>query len=491
MDTGTSEQALIRLLRARLSDDRPSRDAFQLFLDDSNATDATVEIRYGVLSTVVFNSVRSEDLKLPLSNLKYRNVGLLLKHLNAQSGYRAVQAEQYDPDHPSEDLVLVGFGDLKRGGVTFRHRRFADAELRDLLRQGIARHNMSYSLETVPANEHQFVLDLAQCEALRMLATNAVKRRGLDATVDSLIDLADSYERSYKESVRRQQRAVPVPEIIDDTVGEGDVVQGELYRRSARTGFVAPMAANLPPERPTLYEPKDEDITDITVKLTWRRARDYDFYAMELWRDTTEDVKRTRTGIFSRNPSANTRNETILTTSKLVFQSFGASSNFDTAGFATFLEEFGQLITSFVDGLENQNNVQGRLQAPPMEPNTVYYYKLYFVDLNYEILDSMSVRVKTKDLRALADATTPFDVSEGPIAGGTAVTMTGVRFHEGMKVKIGDAFVNSLVVVNTTTATFTTPQKFNEQAINTWHDLVVISKNGLEDIVYEAWKYVA
>jgi len=488
----SSARELVLLLRKRLGDDRFILPGFSLQLDDKSCTDASVEVRQGYLRTFTVNGVRAEDLTIDLSDYDTNTLGKLVTFINAQPGYCAVPDRLLDTDHPAIDIASKPFGDLKApGGVEFKHRRWSDEELEELLRQGIERHNVSYELSTVPCNEFQFVLNLSHANALRVLATNAVKRAGLNATVSDLIALAESYETAYRDDRKRQDRAIPVPTIRDDDVGEGDVVQGEMYRRSGRTGFVSPMAANLPPEPPVLLEPFDQDVGDTVIRVRWKRPRDYDFYALEVWRDTKEDVRRTRTGIFARNPTAISRGEQFApTTSKLVFQTFGANSNFDTVGFATFLEEFGQLITSFIDGGDNVD-VAATVGGGPLEPETTYYYRVYVVDLNYEIIDSNTVRATTKRLRARADLQTPVTPALGPLAGGTLVTLKGERFHEGMRVRLGDKFVTGLTIVSPTEATFLTPQFQNDRLVNRSLDLVIFSDTGLEDVNSLVWKVTA
>lgn len=486
--TASSEKSLVSLLRKRLSDVRHNRVAFTFALVDQSASDGEIEIKYGNLRTNITNSVQADDLLINLSDLGVDTVGGLVDFLKTKPGYALTEDRQIDREHPSIDLAVIGFGDFgRRSPVTVAHRRWSDSELLGLIAEGVQRHNISYTPATVPENEFQFVLNLANALALRQLANNAVKRQGLDSTVEDLIKLAESYERAYKDDRKRQERAIPVPTIRDDDVGEGDIVQGEMFRRSGRTGFVSPMSANLPPEPPEFFEPLDEDIRDTSIRLRWKRPRDYDFYAVEVWRDTKEDVRRSRSGTLARNPTALTREAQAVTTSKLVFQTFGANSNFDSVSFATFLEEFGQLITSFIDGVDS-TTIRSGVKALPLEPETSYYYRLYIVDLNYEIVDSQTIRATTKRMRARADETTPLDVVQGPLGGGTAVTMTGTRFHDGMQVKLGDKLVNNLAVVNPTTATFTSPEYINDQIVNSQLDLVIISDTGLEDILPQRWK---
>lgn len=499
MQTSSSAGDLLKQLRVRLSDDSYTRPAFTLYLQDSSATDANVEIRNGRLTTTVLNSNRPANLNLNLSDFEYDTVGRLSDVVGTSEGpfrsYKVVPDNQMDRDHPAGDLRTIGFGDLLDGGVRFAHRRFSDDELRQFTVQAIHRHNISYTLDTVPANEYIFVLQLAHAEALRVLATNAVKRRGLDQTVGDILNLAASYEQSYQADVRRQQRPIPVAKISDNKTERGDVVLGKCYRRSLRTGYQAPIGVQPAPEVPELYEPKDEDCTDATIRLAWRQAKDYDFYQYELWRDTDEqNLSRIKYGNMIRQPSQGSSIVDLqtLTTSKLVFQSFGANSNFDTVSFSTFIEEFGQLINSFLDGTTNQGRIA--FASPgPLEPETVYFYRLFVVDLNYKVVSSSTVRAKTKDLRPRL-VTTSFSANSGPYNGATPITVdrdpNSGPFTEGMLVKVGDKQASFAITTPDRLTVFVPPLKNPLNATpNVKWDLTLYAVDGQRDIHQSVWTY--
>lgn len=498
MQTSSSAGDLLKQLRVRLSDDSYTRPAFTLYLQDSSATDANVEIRNGRITTTVLNSNRPANINLNLSDFEYDTVGRLSDVIGASEGpfrsYKVVPDNQMDRDHPSSDLRTVGFGDLLDGGVRFSHRRFSDDELRQFLTQAIHRHNISYTLDTVPANESIFVLQLAHAEALRVLATNAVKRRGLDQTVGDILNLAAAYEQSYQQDVKRQQRPIPVAKIQDNKTERGDVVLGKAYRRSMRTGYQAPIGVQPAPEAPTLYEPGDMDCTDSTIRLQWRQSKDYDFYQYELWRDTDEqNLSRLKYGNMIRRPSqgASVVDLQTLTTSKLVFQSFGANSNFDTVSFSTFIEEFGQLINSFLDGTTNQGRVA--FASPgPLEPETVYYYRLFVVDLNYKVVSSSTVRAKTKTLRPRL-VTSSLTPTSGPYNAPTVVTMTrdtdSGPFTEGMRVKVGDKDADFTFLGDTLTITVPPLSNPLNAVPDVKWDITLYSVDGQRDIHQAVWTY--
>lgn len=484
----SSEAELLRLLRARLSDDRHSRLAFTLRLEDSTATEAVAEVVNGYLRTTVSRSSRADDLVLDLSAPHLNTVRRLIDFLNSTRcvGYAASPDAQYDGDHPSADLRIEGFGDIRRSGASLLHRRFSDPELLDLLRQGCQRHNLTYTPATVPPGEYEFVLTYSHIGALRMLASNAAKRRGLSESVTDLLAIAAAYESSNLSDHRRQQRAVPVAPIRDEEVGTGDIVQGDVFRRSARTGYQTPQSASLPPTPPEFFPVEDSDCTDTTLSLSWKRSRSYNFYSVELWRDTREDVRRGFTQ--PRRIAARNEGEPARTTSKLVFQSYSSFHGVEWWG--TTIDEHGQLTTRVIDGA-NSDDSRGTVQPPPLEPESTYYYRLYFTDRNGEVVDSVAIRATTKPLRARLDETAPLDVTTGTVAGGTAVTLTGIRFHEGMEVFLGDKPVVDLTIVSATEATFETPSYSNPAMVGRSVDLVVRSYSGLEDIRHDAWEYTA
>lgn len=470
MEASDSAGRLLRILRQRLSDEIHSRTAFTLYMNDTAARDASMEISDGYLRTLIENSSVADDLNIDLTAPDVRTVRQLIHFLNERvHGYKAVESATADLEHPSEDLVIEGYGDLQRGGVELKHRRFSDAELYDLLMNGVKRHNISYAPETVPTEEYTFVLSLAHAEALRTMATNGAKRYGLDASVEALLSLASSYESAYERDRQRQQRAIPAPDIREDDVGSGDIIQGEFFRRSLRTGRISPHSANLPPEEVQLWEPSGNDIGDTSIRLQWTRIRENDLYGVELWRDVTEDVAR------HADHDARGRNRRRSSTSRLVYRSGGYGTHYlsDTPG-----------LSGFTDGLENDRT------ASPLEPDTLYYYRLYVIDVNRDVRGSNVIAVRTKAPRAQAAKSSPIHPVSGPLTGGTLVTLRGEHFHEGMQIRLGDKPVEDLTILDSTTATFATPIYYNAAATRRALDLVIVSSTGLVDVLSPAFRYV-
>jgi hypothetical protein len=118
---------------------------------------------------------------------------------------------------------------------------------------------------------------------------------------------------------------------------------------------------------------------------------------------------------------------------------------------------------------------------------------LYVFNINREVVGSAPLEVRTKKIRARFDMLNanpnPLVPQIGPIAGGTACTIRGTRFHTGMRVRLGDKEVANLIIVSPTEATFISPEVFNERIVNLPLDLTIISDTGLEDALSQIWGY--
>jgi hypothetical protein len=242
------------------------------------------------------------------------------------------------------------------------------------------------------------------------------------------------------------------------------------------------LGQNLLPDAAVLLDPTDQDIEEDNLQVRWQRNRDFDFFCYELWMDTQPEVTRIREGLiftstpfswlstdgsfFSTDSSLRSASERIGT-SKLVFRSFGANSNFDTMAFATFVEEFGQMISSFVVG--------------SLEPETQYFFRLYIVDLNYETVASnvVAITTKAKRCRFLRTGNSFISRSAGPTG-----TVVNVNFDSGWaaftsnhRMKIGEKFVTA-TSINDYQVQITFPDFLKKDI---YRDLVVYSPNGLFD----------
>lgn len=395
--------SLLAEFRRTIRDVRHSMRAFGFGISDSTVTSAILEVTDGRFTVTVIGGSQvppTPSLDLDLSNPRYDTVGRLYQVLSRAPGYRCTVDEDADLGHTSLDLepfgpLNVGGSSTESQGVDIRTHRFSDFELEELLHNAIQRHNPSFQLATMPAQEYAFVLPLAMANVLRLQAGDAAKRKGLSETVADLLALAGSYEEQYTKDTDRLKRALHSPkEANSNTTDEGDVMLGNMYRRSMRTGFMSPLAMVIKPSDVVLKDPDERDIEDDNVRVVWQRNRDVDFYSYELWMDATPDVVRTREGslvsagiplafldVFSGPNPPGQR----LTTSRMVFRSFGPNSNASRSSFATFVEEFGQLISSYACGA--------------LESTTTYYWRLYVIDVNYIAVGSNVVKATTKPLR--------------------------------------------------------------------------------------------
>ena len=208
-----------------------------------------------------------------------------------------------------------------------------------------------------------------------------------------------------------------------------------------------------------------------------------------------EDVKRSQLGNATISPTTTQFNQPLPTTASLVFASIGSSTRYGRSVLTQYGEAHGQSVNTFVDGHDNSEEFQLTVadsDAPPPEPETTYYYRLYVFDINRLASASNVVRARTRKIRAKLsrDGSVPMITpSTGPMAGGTAVTIKGTRFHEGMRVRLGDKILENLVIVDTETATGTTPEVFNKSILSVHIDLSITSDTGLVDMAKDVFKY--
>lgn len=487
---------LLVQLRGRLGDDRYNVPVFVLSCLDAYATDCFLEVQNGYLRTTLFNAaVESKELNLNLGAHRYQTVGQLFEEIekNFSTTYRIVPANDVDEGHPALDIEPVTRTNIRGNGVTLHTRRFADSELESFLKAAARRHNANYTLGNTPKQEEGMVCTLAHADALRAMASDASKRRGLDADVGNLIKLAESYERSYKDDLKRNLKAIKPVRSDDDGIREGDVVVGEFVKRSLRTGYMAHSSANLRPNPPLMHDFADRDIEDLGVHVRWRRSRHPHVYAIELWRDTVPDVKRSR-------------DENLFpTTSTLVWDSrrsnnreFGQQSPaalMERASWGT-KSESGNLVSAVFDGfaLPPVGQPFDANSSFGLEPETRYYWRLYLVDRNGEwvasdVVSALTLRERARFSRAAG--TPALSVATGPIAGGTAITIKGENFtsDNGPTVQIGGKDCPNLTVVDTETITCDSPA--TSQFAPRRQDVVLLSNSGLRDLILEGWTYTA
>jgi hypothetical protein len=358
----------------------------------------------------------------------------------------------------------------------------------------------------------------AAAQVFRTLASDASKRRGLDTDASTLVRLASDMEDQYSKDMRRQERIVPVPKADESKMGAGDVISGVMSRRSLRAGYTDPYRAALPPQPPDLMDPADDDVEDVLVRLRWSQNREPSFSYWEVWRDTQPKVDRSISGRLTsqNNPSAiigspsgpalplNTQ-FSRMSTSKQVLGATASrvSPIFDGFFFWTAAELAGSNITNntFIDGVVLPNGAGSSFASAlqeALEPNSTYYYRVYVVNWNGEIVPSRVLKVTTKGLRARFARTgtglsgvlsgTAVSPTSGTIQGGTTVTVNGTNFPTvGLVVTVGGKPVSNLTIVSSTRLTFTSPAWVNMDFANNPQDIVLTSTNGLVDICQNGW----
>lgn len=442
--------------RRRVQDVRCSQRAMGLGISvESGASSAIAEVVNGHLIVTVSGG-SAPSLSFNLTSPNFDTIGKLYQSIHRAVGYVVQLDEDADEGHPSLDLESFGPVDILGTGVELKHHRFSDSELLDVLQDAITRHNPSFQLATIPPQELSFAYQLAHANVCRIMASDAVKRRGTAEDVQSLLALAASYETAYNRDTRRLTRAIVSPKEADsDTMGVGDIVVGFTARRSPRTGLTVPLAGNIPPNAALIFEPEDSDVEDTNVRVSWKRNKDLDFYSYELWMDYRPEVARAL------------RDETARkTTSTLAFTSYGANVGTGSVRPSTLIQELGQSTRGVI--------------IQDLEPSTNYYFRLYITDLNYEGSASGVVRIQTKAARCKFHATTYASALSG--AAGDVVHLyfdaSMGAFTAAHKLMLGEKSV-AATIISGTHVTFTVPT-FLRTGVQ--KNLAVISPNGLVDV---------
>jgi hypothetical protein len=227
---------------------------------------------------------------------------------------------------------------------------------------------------------------------------------------------------------------------------------------------------------------------------------------MEVWRDTQPRVERCLSGrLHAVGDVAQLSAGSQFSKAGTSKQVFGAGSSaylsspaYDGAFFWTGGDLAGTHVSNstFIDGQTPQGatGVTGVL-GEPLEPSTDYYYRLYLVDVNGEILASEVKRYRTKAMRAAfkrnidgslaADA---ISVATGPLAGGTSIVIRGTNFATGVKALLNGKEM-TLTVDSATQITATSPAFTNPQWVGRKLDIVLLSPTGLLDTAKSAWSY--
>lgn len=509
---GTARADLVTALRSRIADERPAVAAFSLTVKGT-CKGALLEIPNGILTVTVEQGSGIKSISLDLNDPRYNTVGRLMNALSRITGYDVTPDVSYVPEHPSIDIRVDGLPDISGGtSYTFKHRVFSDTELMQILDTALQTHNPNYtSLASVPKSEHPYVLMKATAQAYRMVAADSAKRRGLDADAKTFLALATDMEEQYARDKKSMERVIPAPKADESKIGSGDAVQGTFVRRSLRAGYTSPYRDALPPTPPDLLDPADDDVEDVQVRLRWSQNREQSFSYYEVWRDTSPKVERSISGRLANSggngsPQLPTTTQySRFSTAKQVLGVSGGSRispSFDGFFFWTAAELAGTSLVNatFIDGLIYNNPGQGNIDilGEPLEPNTDYYYRVYAINWNGEVVPSRVLKVRTKSFRAkfTRTSTNVLDLNSiapqtGPLAGGTAITITGTGFVTGTDVQINGKSCGSIVVVSPTQITCTSPTFTNTAFVGKKLNVVLTSPNGLQDMAMFAWAYTA
>jgi hypothetical protein len=264
---------------------------------------------------------------------------------------------------------------------------------------------------------------------------------------------------------------------------EGDIVMGQLYRRSLRTGRAAPVAAAAPPTVPVFLEPQPEDEEDDNVTIRWERNTDNDFCSLELWRDTQPNVTRApvwNAASFDYNTAYYEGVQRLKdTTSKLVFRT-GASGT--GTGFTNNWNGYGQMSTAFVDHGLAQNVGPVAQEYWGLEPDTEYFYRLYVINRAGDGVASDTIRVRTKKRRARIVSVAPNTL---PRTGGIFTVQATHIWQQSLILIDGRALVGQTITPadvpeNVGTITGTSPV-FQVPGPK---DVVLTSPNGLVHVLH-------
>jgi hypothetical protein len=481
-------RGLLEKLRARVKDERYKSPAFSIGVTDSAATQSIIEItrqhfRITVLGT---SGLVAPNLDLNLTDDKYDTIGELCGYLQSLDGYSCTAADDIEYDHPSTDLRPIPPTNMGDQPVEMRTRLFADEQLAKMVDEAARRHNPNYDATCVPIEEEVFVLQLAQAVFMRTLANDTVKRKRLDEDTSSLLAIADSYEDAYERDIARHQRVIASPTLTaqqKSNMREGDIVMGQLFRRSLRTGRAAPIAAAAPPTVPVILEPRPEDEEDDNVTIRWDRNTDNDFCSLELWRDTQPNVKRApmwSAASFDYNTAYyEGAHRPKDTTSKLVFRTgAGGTGN----GFANNWSGNGQMSTSFVDYGLTQSTGPVPEEYFGLEPDTEYFYRLYVLNRASEGVASDVIRVRTKQRRAQIVSVSPATL---PRAGGAFTVLARHIWQQSLVLIDGRPLASQSIVPadapeNVGTITGVSP-RFQVPGPK---DVVLTSPNGLVHVLH-------
>lgn len=451
---------LLSELRRRIRDTRRVVPSLTIATSDKTTSSALLELTNAMLIFTPTGGSVAKPFSLDLTSASYNTVGKVHQELQRMAGIVAILDQEADVEHESIDWEEFGPQDVTQVGFQLRHHVFSDWEAEQVIQGAIRRHNPTMSIQTLPPSEWELVLTLAMATIYRTQAGDTSKRKGTDAEVGELLQLASSFDDQYASDAKRLRNVIQSPkEAPNGKIQQGDVVLGHMYRKSMRNGFLAPMAAANPPPVPMIDVPEDWDPEDDNVRLRWQKSEDVYFHSYEMWMDRHPEVEREATSPVTGAARP--------TTAYLVFRSSGASANYSSRGFSTYIEQYGQLITRF--------------NVASLEPETDYYFRLYATDVNFNTVASGVVKIRTKPLRTRFLKPNTTSTTTGPA--GTVVTVNFDPTRAAFTAQCGLEMEGKPLVatiVNPYQVTFVVPVFIQK---TTPKQLVVISPTGLRDVL--------
>lgn len=496
---------LVAQLRNRLQDDRPIVVAFNLSAT-GNARSVVVETTRSSFLVTVSGGETVDSVRLPTGGSQYNTVGKVIEALQHTRGLSvSAAADSGASSHPASDLYVDGLPDIAGGKTAaVRHCLFSDATLIGLIQEAIQLHNPTYTLGTIPTSEAPLVLLKAQVLAQHQLANDTVRRKAMDMSFADIMSLADRTDGQYKKALERLGKSVSVPKIDETNIGSGEFINGKAFRKSLRFGYDAASASALNIQPPTLFEPEDRDIEDVSVRLHFSPNKEEHFSGYELWRDIQPTVERSYVGARrdtwrGSTPSPWGYQPRLVTERPSTARLVAGGGSFDPYDTREF--EFGTYAEMGARNFKKGSVVDGphRSTNEPLEPNTTYYYRLYARDINGNMLGSNVVRVTTRNsiARFLRLYTPPASYVvaptailpiEGVAAGGTLVTILGTGFTEKTVVAFGAKRV-PLVSVAPTVLTVLSPTFVNAAFVGQWVDVTLFSNNEAHtDTLVRGWR---
>lgn len=474
---------LLQTFRARIKDDRHVVPRFTMRYRDRQTRSALLDVSNDVFRVTLRGATQGmAELAIPLHDQSYSTLGQLVAHIEGTYGktYEIQRAQQFSETHMSMDLETVISEDITDGSpFTFHTRLFSDDELLSILLQAVKRHNPGFTLDTVPDAEENMIYQLAAAELLRIKAVDASKRRGFEDDPKAMMAQAESYEFAYRQDISRLRNVIELPGGSRQTPNhQGDVNQTACSRFSLRTGRQSPSSRNLAPQKPILVAPDGNDVEDYAVVVRWEKMNDLgdDFSHLEMWRDVTPDVRRTKD------------QELFPTTSVCVWNSAQCGPQSGEALWAN-AGNTRNITDGFVLAIAKDGAPQQTDMVRALAPDTMYFYRLFVFDRNgeYEASDAMPVTTKPARGEFSRNVNSPLSVAEGPRAGGTVVEVEGANFVTGMRVMVGAKEAVSVDVVSDTQLLFTTPNAGLRGPA--CENVTLISPSGLRDI-YAPWRWV-